>query len=250
MKICLAAFAVVTVSLVMAASSGRAGVIYDNLGQPSGGGDPVKPGGGVQGPLYDSFSTGTGSGFLLTDVQLLLFNTGVPSGSTSIGIYDTRTLSGGAVVLGDIVATIGTVERLEPERNRECLERLCRIPGVVGRECAVLGRALDQRQCKRLVVVYVEQRRHRRRRGVPVEQPGHVSHVQYHRAVSDGGLRDGRAGTRRLWGGPRRSGVRRLLDLAATNPSKRMPGRDIGVPRYPSVRVLIAFMALASGSAL
>lgn len=109
MKICLAAFAVVTVSLVMAASSGRAGVIYDNLGQPSGGGDPVKPGGGVQGPLYDSFSTGTGSGFLLTDVQLLLFNTGVPSGSTSIGIYDPRTLSGGAVVPGDIVATIGTV---------------------------------------------------------------------------------------------------------------------------------------------
>ncbi|MFM7244503.1 MAG: choice-of-anchor R domain-containing protein [Planctomycetaceae bacterium] len=105
----LAAFAFAVTALVMPAPVGRADVIFDNLSQPSGGGDYVKPGSGVQGPLYDSFSTGTGAGFLLTDVQLLLFNAGINAGSTSIGIYDTRTLSGGAVVPGDLVATIGTV---------------------------------------------------------------------------------------------------------------------------------------------
>lgn len=86
----------------------HAAVIYDNLTQPFGGSDGVGTGGLVEGPLYDSFSTGTGSGFLLTSVQLLLSNGGGSSGTTSIGIYSNNA---GTIPPspGSLFATIGTV---------------------------------------------------------------------------------------------------------------------------------------------
>jgi hypothetical protein len=86
----------------------RADVIYDNLSQTSGGTDGVGPGGLVEGPLYDSFSTGTGSGFLLTSVQLLLSNGGGSSGTTSIGIYNNNPGTSPPSP-GSLFATIGTV---------------------------------------------------------------------------------------------------------------------------------------------
>ena len=104
-----AAVAVGLATLLAAASTMcRADVIYDNVSQTSAGGDSVNPGGLVRGPLYNSFSTGTGSGFVLTDIQLLLSTTGVPAGSTSIGIYNSN---GGASppIPGSLLATIGTV---------------------------------------------------------------------------------------------------------------------------------------------
>jgi hypothetical protein len=96
-------------SLLAAASTiGRADVIYDNLSRISAGSDGVGPGGLVVGPLYDSFSTGTGSGFLLTGVQLLLSNGGGSSGTTSIGIYNNNAGTSPPSP-GSLVATIGTV---------------------------------------------------------------------------------------------------------------------------------------------
>lgn len=94
--------------LVMTSTMSRAAVVYDNLNQTSGGGDAVGPGGLVEGPLYNSFSTGTGSGFLLSGVQLLLSNGGGSSGSTSIGIYDTN---GGTIPPspGSLIEMLGTV---------------------------------------------------------------------------------------------------------------------------------------------
>lgn len=94
--------------LAMASTMSRAAVTYDNLTQPSGGMDGVGPGGLVEGPLYNSFSTGTGSDFLLTGVQLLLSNGGGSSGTTSIGIYNTND---GTIPPspGSLFATIGTV---------------------------------------------------------------------------------------------------------------------------------------------
>jgi hypothetical protein len=86
----------------------RAAVIYDNLTQPSGGSDGVGTGGLVQGPLYDSFSTGTGSGFQLTSVQLLLSNGGGSAGTTSIGIYTNNAVTSPPSP-GSLLATIGTV---------------------------------------------------------------------------------------------------------------------------------------------
>ena len=86
----------------------RAQVIYNNLAQASAGYDGVGSGGLVEGPLYDSFSTGTGSGFLLTGVQLLLSNGGGSSGTTSIGIY-TNDSTTSPPSPGSLFATIGTV---------------------------------------------------------------------------------------------------------------------------------------------
>ena len=86
----------------------RAEVVYDNLAQASAGSDGVGTGGLVQGPLYDSFSTGTGSGFQLTSVQLLLSNGGGSAGTTSIGIYNNDT-STSPPSPGSLLATIGTV---------------------------------------------------------------------------------------------------------------------------------------------
>jgi hypothetical protein len=86
----------------------RAAVIYDNLAQASAGYDGVGSGGLVEGPLYDSFSTGTGSSFLLTSVQLLLSNGGGSSGTTSIGIY-TNNAGTSPPSPGSLFATIGTV---------------------------------------------------------------------------------------------------------------------------------------------
>jgi hypothetical protein len=86
----------------------RADVIYDNVGQTSAGGDSVNPGGLVRGPLYNSFSTGSGTGVLLTDIQLLLSTTGAPVGSTSIGIYNSDG-SASPPIPGSLLATIGTV---------------------------------------------------------------------------------------------------------------------------------------------
>jgi hypothetical protein len=86
----------------------RAEAIYDNLSQPSGGYDGVGTGGLVEGPLYDSFSTGTGSGFLLTSVQLLVSKSGGSSGTTSIGIYNNNAGTSPPSP-GSLFATIGTV---------------------------------------------------------------------------------------------------------------------------------------------
>ena len=94
--------------LAAAPTTCRAAVIYDNLSQTSAGSDGVGPGGLVEGPLSDSFSTGTGSGFLLTGVQLLLSNGGGSSGTTSIGIY-TNNASTSPPSPGSLFATIGTV---------------------------------------------------------------------------------------------------------------------------------------------
>jgi hypothetical protein len=86
----------------------HAAVIYDNLTQPFAGSDGVGPGGLVEGPLYDSFSTGTGPGFLLTGVQLLLSNGGDSFGTASIGIYNNNAGTSPPSP-GSLVATIGTV---------------------------------------------------------------------------------------------------------------------------------------------
>jgi len=86
----------------------RAEVVYDNLAQASAGSDGVGTGGLVQGPLYDSFSTGTGSGILLTGVQLLLSKSGGSSGTTSIGIYN-NDAGTSPPSPGSLFATIGTV---------------------------------------------------------------------------------------------------------------------------------------------
>jgi hypothetical protein len=86
----------------------QAAVIYDNLAQASAGYDGVGTGGLVEGPLYDSFSTGTGSGFLLTGVQLLLSKSGGSSGTTSIGIYN-NDAGTSPPSPGSLFATIGTV---------------------------------------------------------------------------------------------------------------------------------------------
>lgn len=86
----------------------RAEVVYDNLAQASAGSDGVGSGGLVEGPLYDSFSTGTGSGILLTGVQLLLSKSGGSSGTTSIGIYN-NDAGTSPPSPGSLFATIGTV---------------------------------------------------------------------------------------------------------------------------------------------
>jgi len=86
----------------------RGEVVYDNLAQASAGSDGVGTGGLVQGPLYDSFSTGTGSGFQLTSVQLLLSNGGGSAGTTSIGIYNNDAVTSPPSP-GSLLATIGTV---------------------------------------------------------------------------------------------------------------------------------------------
>jgi hypothetical protein len=86
----------------------RAEAIYDNLAQASAGYDGVGSGGLVEGPLYDSFSTGTGSGILLTGVQLLLSRSGGSSGTTSIGIYN-NDAGTSPPSPGSLFATIGTV---------------------------------------------------------------------------------------------------------------------------------------------
>jgi hypothetical protein len=86
----------------------HAAVIYDNLSQTSAGYDGVGSGGLVEGPLYDSFSTGTGSSFLLTGVQLLVSKSGGSSGTTSIGIYNNNAVTDPPSP-GSLFATIGTV---------------------------------------------------------------------------------------------------------------------------------------------
>ncbi|MBU6222302.1 MAG: hypothetical protein KGR24_06065 [Planctomycetes bacterium] len=86
----------------------RAEVVYNNLAQASAGSDGVGTGGLVEGPLYDSFSTGTGSGILLTGVQLLLSKSGGSSGTTSIGIYN-NDAGTSPPSPGSLFATIGTV---------------------------------------------------------------------------------------------------------------------------------------------
>ena len=86
----------------------RAEVVYDNLAQQSAGSDGVGTGGLIEGPLYDSFSTGTGSGILLTGVQLLLSKSGGSSGTTSIGIYN-NDAGTSPPSPGSLFATIGTV---------------------------------------------------------------------------------------------------------------------------------------------
>jgi hypothetical protein len=109
MKKCFAVFAFGLATLLAATSMlCRGEVIYDNLTQASAGSDGVGTGGLVEGPLYDSFSTGTGSGILLTGVQLLLSNGGGSSGATSIGIY-TNNAATSPPSPGSLLATIGTV---------------------------------------------------------------------------------------------------------------------------------------------
>lgn len=109
MKKRFAVFAFGLATLLAATSTMcRGEVIYDNLTQASAGSDGVGPGGLVEGPLYDSFSTGTGSGILLTGVQLLLSNGGGSSGATSIGIY-TNNAGTSPPSPGSLLATIGTV---------------------------------------------------------------------------------------------------------------------------------------------
>ena len=105
-------FATVTCGLALLLAAAptmcRAQVIYNNLTQASAGYDGVGSGGLVQGPLYDSFSTGTGSGILLTGVQLLLSKSGGSSGTTSIGIYN-NDAGTSPPSPGSLFATIGTV---------------------------------------------------------------------------------------------------------------------------------------------
>ncbi len=105
-------FATVTCGLALLLAAApmvcRAEAIYDNLSQTSGGYDGVGTGGLVEGPLYDSFSTGTGSGFLLTGVQLLVSKSGGSSGTTSIGIYNNNAGTTPPSP-GSLFATIGTV---------------------------------------------------------------------------------------------------------------------------------------------
>jgi len=105
-------FATVTCGLALLLAAApmvcRAEVVYNNLAQASAGYDGVGSGGLVQGPLYDSFSTGTGSGILLTGVQLLLSKSGGSSGTTSIGIYN-NDAGTSPPSPGSLFATIGTV---------------------------------------------------------------------------------------------------------------------------------------------
>jgi len=105
-------FATVTCGLALLLAAAptmcRAQVIYNNLTQASAGYDGVGSGGLVEGPLYDSFSTGTGSGILLTGVQLLLSKSGGSSGTTSIGIYN-NDAGTSPPSPGSLFATIGTV---------------------------------------------------------------------------------------------------------------------------------------------
>ena len=105
-------FATVTCGLALLLAAApmvcRAEAIYDNLAQASAGYDGVGSGGLVEGPLYDSFSTGTGSGILLTGVQLLLSRSGGSSGTTSIGIYN-NDAGTSPPSPGSLFATIGTV---------------------------------------------------------------------------------------------------------------------------------------------
>jgi hypothetical protein len=105
-------FATVTCGLALLLAAApmvcRAEVVYNNLAQASAGSDGVGTGGLVQGPLYDSFSTGTGSGFQLTSVQLLLSNGGGSAGTTSIGIYN-NDAGTSPPSPGSLFATIGTV---------------------------------------------------------------------------------------------------------------------------------------------
>ena len=105
-------FATVTCGLALLLAAAptmcRAQVIYNNLAQASAGYDGVGSGGLVEGPLYDSFSTGTGSSFLLTSVQLLVSKSGGSSGTTSIGIYN-NDAGTSPPSPGSLFATIGTV---------------------------------------------------------------------------------------------------------------------------------------------
>jgi hypothetical protein len=94
--------------LAAAAPICRAGLIYDNLSQASGGSDFVGQGGLVDGPLYGSFSTGAGAGVRLTGVQLLLSNGGGSSGITSIGIFNSNNGTSPPSP-GTLYAAIGTV---------------------------------------------------------------------------------------------------------------------------------------------
>jgi hypothetical protein len=94
--------------LAAAAPICRAGLIYDNLSQASGGSDFVGQGGLVNGPLYGSFSTGVGAGVRLTGVQLLLSNGGGASGITSIGIFNSNNGTSPPSP-GALYAAIGTV---------------------------------------------------------------------------------------------------------------------------------------------
>jgi len=111
MKYRRAALAFGLVTLLAATSTMcLAEVIYDNLSQSSAGADTVNASGLVHGPLFNSFSTptGTGAGFVLTDIQLLLSAAGVPAGSTSIGIYSNNAAASPPMP-GSLLATIGTV---------------------------------------------------------------------------------------------------------------------------------------------
>ena len=90
--------AVLSVLTPMKAHESRAEVVYDNLSQA---GDPI---GVAFGLPYNSFSTGAGDGFKLTNVKLLLGKQGI-AGSTSIGLY----ADSGSTEPGSLLATLGTV---------------------------------------------------------------------------------------------------------------------------------------------
>lgn len=83
-------------TLLCLASAANADVIYDNLGSPNFGVDPIA----LYGPLANSFSTGP-SGFALADVQLLLtlYNSPAATGSVSVALYSDSSTSPGSLLL-------------------------------------------------------------------------------------------------------------------------------------------------------
>ena len=82
-------------TLLCLASAANADVIYDNLGSPNFGIDPIA----LYGPLANSFSTGP-SGFTLADVQLLLtLYDSSATGSVSVALYSDSSKSPGNLLL-------------------------------------------------------------------------------------------------------------------------------------------------------